>query len=85
MTKRAKELAKARNNPLGWDFDSLKSLYQKYGFHVESARGSHFTVWHEKLVSQATIVNHPGETPPAYVRKAVAMIDELLALEGEDE
>lgn len=83
MAKAMKELDKARNSPSGWHFDSLRSLYEKFDFIVESAKGSHFTVWHPLITTQTTIINHSRELPKAYVIQAVAMIDELLALKGE--
>lgn len=85
MTKAAKRLQKARNNPNGWHFEDLKSLYEAFGFQVRSGKGSHHVASHPALNRRLTFIRHSSELPPAYVKNAVAAIDELLRLTGEND
>ena len=85
MAKADKRLQRARNNPKGWHFEELKSLYETFGFEVHSAKGSHYIAKHPKLNTRPTFVKHSGELPPSYVRTAVQVIEELLRLEGEED
>ena len=82
VAKAEKEFEKAKNNPKGWHFEKLAALYEKYGFTIRSGKGSHFIASHPDIRTRASFPRH-GELPEAYVKQAVAMIEELLALKGE--
>jgi predicted RNA binding protein YcfA (HicA-like mRNA interferase family) len=85
VAKADKRLERARNNPKGWRFEELKSLYEAFGFEVQSGKGSHHVARHPRLKARPTFVKHSGELPPEYVKQAVKLIEELLQLEGEEE
>ena len=83
MSKARKRLTKAKNNPNGWHFEDLKSLYEAFGFEVSSAKGSHHHAKHPSLKFRLTFIKHSTELPPAYIRDAVEAIEELLNIEGD--
>jgi predicted RNA binding protein YcfA (HicA-like mRNA interferase family) len=85
VAKADKRLQKAKNNPKGWRFEELKSLYEAFGFEVRSGKGSHHVAVHPKLKPRPTVIKHSGELPPEYVKQAVELIEELLQLEGEED
>lgn len=58
-------------------------LVAKIAADVVSGKGSHHIAKHPKITSRPTFVKHSGELPPAYVRMAVEVIEELLRVEKE--
>ncbi len=84
MTKAAKRLQKAKNNPKGWRFEELASLYKAFGFEVRSAKGSHHVAVHPDIKTRPTFVKHSGELSEFYVKQAVAVIEELLSIQKEE-
>jgi predicted RNA binding protein YcfA (HicA-like mRNA interferase family) len=85
VTKAEKRLQRARNNPKGWHFEELKSLYEGFGFEVRSGKGSHHVAKHPKIKRRPTFVKHSGELPASYVREAVEAIEELLKMTETDD
>jgi predicted RNA binding protein YcfA (HicA-like mRNA interferase family) len=85
VAKAAKELEKAKNNPRGWRSDDLAALYKKFGFTLRSGKGSHIVASHPDINKRFTFTSHSTELPEVYVKQAVAAIEELLALKGDEE
>jgi predicted RNA binding protein YcfA (HicA-like mRNA interferase family) len=86
MTKRDKRLQRLRQNPKNVSFDALKRVLEDYGFeHIRTA-GSHHTfvaVIGEHNWRLTIPFNRPIKIP--YIRQALSAIDEIIALEKEDE
>lgn len=85
MAKNEKRLQKAKNNKRGWHFEELKRLYEGFGFEVKSAKGSHWVAKHPLIKTRLTFTSHSGELSEYYVKDAVAAIEEVLRLQGEDD
>ncbi len=82
MTRSAKRLAAARNNPKQVRPEDLDAILTEHGFTLEQSGTSHKVYRHSGLQ-----VSVPQRTPhllPVYVKKALKIIDEL-GLAEEDE
>lgn len=77
MSKCAKLLAKARNNPDGVRFDDVCALAECVGFEFSRQRGSHRMF---KLPGSMTVMNFQnrnGYAKPYQVKQLIKVIDEL--------
>lgn len=77
MSKSEKRLARMRNNPQGWVLDDLITVANEFGMTLKNQVGSHATFSHPLMREILTV---PAKRPikPVYVKKFVAMIDEIL-------
>ena len=77
-------LGKMRQSKNGWRYNDVKTLYLGFGF--EFREGGNHTVFfhpvHRRLI--ATVARHRS-LPLGYVQKAIALVDELIALEQSSE
>ena len=76
MPSRDKLLARMRSNPHDWRIEDLESLARHFGLSVRKPGGSHVIFFHP---ARAEMLSMPARRPikPVYVRRFVAMIDEL--------
>lgn len=85
MSKADKRLQRAKNNPRGWHFEDLRTLYETFGFSVRTAKGSHYVASHPKVRRRPTFKYSSQELSAEYVKEAVEAIEELLNAEGEND
>ena len=80
MSKREKRLQKLRQNPNSVAFDDLEQVLNDAGFELDHVTGSHH-VFRASVGDDVWTLVIPFARPvkPAYVRKAVAAIDEVIA------
>jgi len=73
---RDKLLARMRQNPRDWRIEDLEALAQHFGMSVRRTGGSHVIFYHSDLPEMLSV---PARRPikPVYVRRFVAMLDEL--------
>ena len=77
-----KLLEKAIDSPNNWKVDQLISMYQGFGFSIESG-GKHMAVYHEKITGLRTTFPFGRKTLKAhYVRTAIKLIRELQSKGG---
>lgn len=86
MSKRQKRLAKLRQNPKTISFAALKQVLEDYGFEHIRTSGSHHT-FITVIGERDWRLTIPFRRPvkPPYVRAALKAIDEIIALQGEEE
>ena len=78
MTRREKRRQKIEQNPRQVMFSDLRRLLEDYGFVLKRTRGSHHSFVHEGGDRKRLLVV-PYKKPlnPVYVRKALALIDQI--------
>lgn len=76
MATRDKQLARMRANPRDWRIEDLEALALHFGLSVRKPGGSHVIFFHPGTPEMLSV---PARRPikPVYVRRFVAMIDEL--------
>ena len=76
MSARGKLLERMRQNPRDWRIDDLEALALHFGMSVRKTGGSHVIFCHSDLPEMLSV---PARRPikPVYVRRFVAMIDDL--------
>jgi len=76
MSSRDKTLARMRSNPRDWRIEDLETLALHFGLAVRKPGGSHVIFFHEELAEMLSV---PSRRPikPVYVRRFVAMLDEV--------
>ncbi len=76
MPSRDKLIARMRSNPRDWRIEDLEVLARHFGLSVRKPGGSHVIFFHPALPEMLSV---PARRPikPVYVRRFVAMIDEL--------
>ena len=69
-------LARMRENPRDWRIEDLETLAPYFGLSVRKPGGSHVVFFHPVLPEMLSV---PARRPikPVYVRRFLAMIDEL--------
>ena len=74
-------LQRAKTSPSGWNRSELDKLYRMYGFIIVS-RTKHDIVKHPDLpiTEKGTLTRSSKELHPAYVRRAVELIEMLLVI-----
>ena len=76
--RRDKLLENMRQNPLNnWRIEDVQTIANRYGFSISRPRGggSHVTLRHNSGTKLTIPARHPIK--PVYIRKLVAMIDQL--------
>lgn len=65
-----------RENPRDWRIGDLEALALRFGLSVRKPGGSHVIFFHSELPEMLSV---PARRPikPVYVKRFVAMIDEL--------
>lgn len=77
MSKADKKLSRMRNNPRGdWVLDDLITLASRHGITFKNQVGSHATFTHQ-AVSEILTVPAARPIKPHYIKRFVAMIDEI--------
>jgi predicted RNA binding protein YcfA (HicA-like mRNA interferase family) len=86
MSKREKRLQRLRQNPNSVTFDDLTQVLSDAGFELDHVTGSHH-VFRANVGDEVWTLVIPFARPvkPAYVRKAVNAIDEVLAAQTEQD
>jgi hypothetical protein len=88
MSKRQKRLARIRQNPKAVSFQELRQVLEDFSFELRpSGGGSHYFFFAE-LEDQVWSLVIPLKKPHVkdiYVKKAIAAIDEIIALQAEEE
>ena len=86
MSKRSKRLDRIRQNPTNVSLDDLRRVLEDYGFVLERSEGSHFT-FSVIIANQTKLLVVPYRRPvkPIYVKKALQIIDEVVAGQGVEE
>jgi predicted RNA binding protein YcfA (HicA-like mRNA interferase family) len=88
VTRREKQLARMRANPKQVRFRRLARILEDAGFEMRrSRRGtSHCVFFHDALDQVVVLVSHgQNDLLPEYqVRRALAALDRLSALEAEE-
>ena len=76
MNTATKLLEAMRNNPRDWRIEQLQTLARQFGLVVRSEGGSHHVFSHEAV---AEVLSVPAHRPikPVYVRRFVALIDQV--------
>ena len=76
MSSRDKLLVRMRQNPRDWRIEDLETLARHFGMSVRKTGGSHAIFYHSDLPEMLSV---PARRPikPVYVKRFVAMIDEL--------
>lgn len=78
LSKRDKRIERWRNNPRDVDFEELRCVMEYFGCYVDQPRSgsSHYVIGHEAVSRSITVVkSHPLK--PVYVKRALALIDEI--------
>ena len=86
MSKRQKRLARIRQNPNNVSLDELQKVLNDYGFEYKQTVGSHYTF--SVLVGDTTkllVVPFRRPIKIAYVKKALKLIDEVIAFKDVDD
>jgi hypothetical protein len=85
MTPNAdKLLDKARRSASGWRRTELDNLFTAFGFVVEP-RTKHDIAFHETYIQLKMMLPRHRSVNPIYVKKAVELIEKLLALQQQDQ
>jgi predicted RNA binding protein YcfA (HicA-like mRNA interferase family) len=86
MSKRRKRLERIRQNPNNVLLDELRRVLEDYGFKYKQTVGSHYTFSY-RLGGQTRLFVVPFRRPvkPIYIRRAIKLIDAILAEQGEDD
>jgi len=77
-----KLLDRMRRNPKGdWRIEQLDTVARAYEVNVRTGRGSHVIFEHPKIVHALSV---PARRPikPVYVRRFVALIEDIEAIEA---
>lgn len=88
MSKRAKRLARIRQNPRNVSFQELAQLLEDYGFIMRKGSGSSHHVFRAEIgdhLWKLTIPHRKPHVKEAYVKEALAAIDEIIAVSDSQE
>jgi len=91
MSKREKLRRKLRNNPRDATMQEVETLLLRFGFSLESVRGSHHTYRFSdgQQVRKIVVPLHGRKVKFIYVKRAVELLDEIfpeeLGQEDEDD
>lgn len=77
MSKREKNLEKARSNPGGLTFRELLRLARAFGFDVRKGGGSHRVLVHDELKRPIPVQSANGAAKPYQVRQFIEALREL--------
>jgi hypothetical protein len=81
MSKRDKQLARARNSPKGWTAAALCALLRQAGFEEEAGtKHTHFESPRDRTLFM-TVTRSSGEILSHYVKQAVVLIDAHRAID----
>lgn len=85
MSKRRKRLERIRQNPNNVTLDALRRVLEDYGFQFKQTVGSHYT-FSVMIGGQTKLLVVPFRRPvkPVYVKKALKLIDQIIAELGEE-
>ena len=82
MPSRGKLLARMRANPRDWRIEDLETLARHYGISARKPGGSHVIFFHP---ARSEMLSVPARRPikPVYVRRFVALIEQLMPHEDK--
>ena len=82
MPSRGKLFARMRANPRDWRIEDLETLARYYGISARKPGGSHVIFFHP---ASSEMLSVPARRPikPVYVRRFVALIEQLMPHEDE--
>lgn len=86
MTKREKRLQRIRDNPKNVTLEELRIVLEEHGIIYRKTVGSHFTFSYV-VEGQTKLLVVPFKRPikPVYVKKALQVIDAILAERDESD
>jgi predicted RNA binding protein YcfA (HicA-like mRNA interferase family) len=87
MTRKEKRLERIRQNPKKVSFEELRQVLLDYGFVIKRSRGSHF-VFDVQMDDEVVTFTVPYTKPylkSIYVKEALDLIDQIIALGNNDE
>jgi predicted RNA binding protein YcfA (HicA-like mRNA interferase family) len=76
MSSRDKVIARMRQNSRDWRIEDLETVALHFGMSVRKTGGSHVIFYHSNLAEMLSVPAR-GPIKPVYVKRFVAMIDEL--------
>lgn len=82
-SKASKLLEKARRSRGDWKRNDLEALYKGYGFLIDHG-AKHDIVYHEQYDDLVQTLPRHRKVQRAYVKKAVELIDRLLAMQEQE-
>ncbi len=86
MPKNAsKLLEKMRNSPFNWKRNDLISLYEGYGFVVDTKGANHDKIWHPKHPQLVTFLPRHNKLGVYLVKQAVVLVDQCVAIESRED
>ena len=82
MASRDKLLARMRANPRDWRIEDLEALALHFGLSARKPGGSHVIFFHPTVPEMLSV---PARRPikPVYVRRFIALIDQITPHEDE--
>lgn len=80
-TKASKLLEAMRQSTTKWKRNDLVSLYEGYGFVIDTNRGNHDKVWHPKYPYLVTFLPRHRKLGNYLIREAVNLVDRFIYLE----
>ena len=83
MTKSDKREQTIRRNPNNVRFDDLDIVLLDHGFSRRNRGTSHFVYIHPLVTDHVNVPHHGTIVKPIYVKKAIAAIDGVSAVEKE--
>ncbi len=84
-SKAEKLLAQMRQSKKNWKRKDLETLYEGFGFTIKSGRGPHDRVFHPDFPQLFTSLPRHRELANAYIAQAIALIEQLVALQKAKE
>ncbi len=86
MSKRKKRLERIRQNPNNVSLEALRQVLEDYGFEYKQTVGSHYS-FSVVIGGRVRLLVVPFRRPvkPIYVRKALKLIAQIIAEQGQEE
>jgi predicted RNA binding protein YcfA (HicA-like mRNA interferase family) len=86
MSKKDKLRKKLRKNPADASMQDVETLLQRFGFSLARVSGSHHIYEYDQdgITKQIVVPLHGNKVKKVYVKKLVAIIDELFPEDTEN-
>jgi len=79
-----RRFAKILNNPVDIRWDELQPILRHYDCVIDKgSKGSHWVVYHPDSDKNITVVVHNHRVKPIYVKRLIALIEEVAMDENE--
>jgi hypothetical protein len=83
-SKASKILEAMRQSTTKWKREDLVSLFEGYGFIIDTSRKRHDKVWHPKYPQLVTFLPRHKKIGQYLIREAVQLVDKLMVLESKE-